>query len=250
LDEQKDLTVIHQANLGGAGGFHTGIKTAYEKGYDWIWCMDDDGLPHIDALEQLLKYEKKSDGILNSLVVSKSDADELVFGLEDYTNKIFYTKVSETKNQVSIDGGNFFNGTLIHKNTISKVGLPNPLFFIYGDDLEYYFRIKSKAFTIKTIPTSIIDHPEQKHIYVGKWKLFYRINYLNLLGVNYVPRNLIAIWYLYEEYSFRRLLKTYVYDIGGLLFLQKKILFAIKYIASIFAGIPFIFKLKNEKLKI
>ncbi|MFX5615039.1 glycosyltransferase, partial [Acinetobacter baumannii] len=34
-------------NQGGAGGFHEGIKRAYEAGYDWIWLMDDDGLPKV-----------------------------------------------------------------------------------------------------------------------------------------------------------------------------------------------------------
>jgi GT2 family glycosyltransferase len=45
LDEQTDLEVIHQANLGGAGGFYTGIKLAYEQGFDFIWVMDDDVEP-------------------------------------------------------------------------------------------------------------------------------------------------------------------------------------------------------------
>src|SRR4028119_143552 len=29
-------------NIGGAGGFHEGIKRGYEVGYDWLWLMDDD----------------------------------------------------------------------------------------------------------------------------------------------------------------------------------------------------------------
>ncbi|MEN3014688.1 MAG: glycosyltransferase, partial [bacterium] len=32
-------------NTGGAGGFHEGLKRAYEKGYDWFWLMDDDVEP-------------------------------------------------------------------------------------------------------------------------------------------------------------------------------------------------------------
>ncbi|MBK6915081.1 MAG: glycosyltransferase [Ignavibacteriales bacterium] len=54
LNSQEDITHINQKNLGGAGGFYTGIKTAYNNGFDWIWCMDDDGLPEINALENLL----------------------------------------------------------------------------------------------------------------------------------------------------------------------------------------------------
>src|SRR5262245_34479345 len=31
-----------EANTGGAGGFHEGMKWAYERGFDWLWVMDDD----------------------------------------------------------------------------------------------------------------------------------------------------------------------------------------------------------------
>ena len=78
LNEQKDLTVITQQNLGGAGGFHTGIKTAYEKGYDWVWCMDDDGLPEINALKNLLDNNHTSQ-IRGPIVIDKINHERLAF---------------------------------------------------------------------------------------------------------------------------------------------------------------------------
>ena len=36
LNAQLDLTVVRQGNLGSSGGQQTGIKTAYQKGYDWF----------------------------------------------------------------------------------------------------------------------------------------------------------------------------------------------------------------------
>ena len=53
LAAQEGLTVINQTNVGGAGGFYTGIQYAYQAGADWIWCMDDDVFPRADCLEQL-----------------------------------------------------------------------------------------------------------------------------------------------------------------------------------------------------
>ena len=41
-------------NTGGAGGFYTGMKWAYEHGADAIWIMDDDTIPQADALQKLL----------------------------------------------------------------------------------------------------------------------------------------------------------------------------------------------------
>lgn len=31
-----------ETNIGGAGGFYTGVKAAYEAGADWIVLMDDE----------------------------------------------------------------------------------------------------------------------------------------------------------------------------------------------------------------
>ena len=40
---QKDNILYHNtgANLGGAGGFSLGVKMGVEKGYDYVWIMDD-----------------------------------------------------------------------------------------------------------------------------------------------------------------------------------------------------------------
>ena len=54
LETQDGLTVITQDNLGGAGGFSTGMKYAYKKQHEWIWIMDDDVVPHKDCLKILL----------------------------------------------------------------------------------------------------------------------------------------------------------------------------------------------------
>jgi len=47
-------------NTGGAGGFHHGIKRAYEAGYDWIWAMDDDCIPSHHALKTLVSHINRS----------------------------------------------------------------------------------------------------------------------------------------------------------------------------------------------
>ena len=41
------------SNLGGAGGFHYGIRKATELMYDYLWLMDDDCIPGAKALAAL-----------------------------------------------------------------------------------------------------------------------------------------------------------------------------------------------------
>lgn len=43
-------------NTGGSGGFAQVISIAQEYNCDYIWAMDDDVLPELDCLEQLIKF--------------------------------------------------------------------------------------------------------------------------------------------------------------------------------------------------
>ena len=45
-------------NIGGAGGFHFGMKKALMENYDYIWLMDDDTIPDKDCLENLMKAKE------------------------------------------------------------------------------------------------------------------------------------------------------------------------------------------------
>ena len=64
-----------EENIGGAGGFYTGVKIAYEQGYDFICLMDDDGRPaNNNTIEELLNsaqklYKNNHKLMINSLVV-------------------------------------------------------------------------------------------------------------------------------------------------------------------------------------
>ncbi|MGI8710741.1 MAG: glycosyltransferase, partial [Acidimicrobiales bacterium] len=71
LATQNDLTVILQGNVGGAGGFHRGIKEAHARGHDWFWCMDDDTIAQPETLERLCAappFRDPRTGFLGSLV--------------------------------------------------------------------------------------------------------------------------------------------------------------------------------------
>jgi len=55
----KIFYVRMHRNTGSAGGFYEGVKRGYEGGYDWLWLMDDDGLPEKDCLMNQLPNEKR-----------------------------------------------------------------------------------------------------------------------------------------------------------------------------------------------
>ncbi|HYD31091.1 MAG TPA: glycosyltransferase, partial [Azospirillaceae bacterium] len=82
LSSQRDLTVVTQPNSGSAGAYHSGIAAALASDDDWIWCMDDDGVPEVKALEELERQATRHDlAMAGPLVVTLDDPTELSFGL-------------------------------------------------------------------------------------------------------------------------------------------------------------------------
>lgn len=56
--------ICNQENLGGTGGFNTGLKWAYEReNYQYLWLLDNDVVVHFQALSELVSILEKSPDI-------------------------------------------------------------------------------------------------------------------------------------------------------------------------------------------
>jgi len=188
LQQQNDIEFITQANVGSGGGFNTGIKLAYEKGFDWIWLMDDDGYSKEDALEKLLENDSEELCLRNCAVINKEDKKSFVWKTSNYKS------IDEVKDSIIKNFAHPFNGTLLHKKIIEKVGLPKKELFIWGDETEYYYRIINKhKIPFYTKANSIHYHPVSAYSFKNDW------NYNNNWKMYYYVRNRFYI--LKSKYS-------------------------------------------------
>ena len=164
LRRQPDLEFITQANVGGAGGFYTGIKTGFEKSFSWIWLMDDDGYPKEDALEMLLEGNDEELCLRNCSVINKEDKKSFVWK----TGK--YAFIDEVQDTVIKNVAHPFNGTLLHRKIIEKVGFPKANLFLWGDETEYLYRIiRKNKIPYYTKANSIHYHPASAYSYKNDW---------------------------------------------------------------------------------
>lgn len=149
-------------NTGGAGGFYIGVKHAYEMGYDWLWLMDDDGYPTPTCLEKLLAYRTDFD-FYGPLVLSDDDKTTLSFPITlPASNKIIRTKQqipTANSNAILSDVLIPFNGVLLDSNLVKKIGFPESMFFIWGDDIEYTKRARQAGARIATLSDIEFYHP-------------------------------------------------------------------------------------------
>lgn len=176
LKAQPDLSFFTQKNIGGAGGFSTGIKMGHEQGFEWIWCMDDDGAPKEDALENLLLAEPNELTLMNCAVINNADKRSFVW------NTGGYKTLDEVPGNIIQGIGHPFNGTFINRRIIERVGVPKIKFFLWGDETEYYYRIvKQNKIPVCTVANSIHYHPatafslKKDWDYSSGWKMYYYV---------------------------------------------------------------------------
>ncbi|MFN4074032.1 MAG: glycosyltransferase family 2 protein [Thermus sp.] len=169
-------------NQGGAGGFHEGMKKAYEEGCDWIWVMDDDAFPERDALEVLLAFKDRAEILVPVLKASDGSVSGVGYWRGGRYVGAKLDPVFESFLHVELFP---FVGPLIHRKVILDIGLPRKEFFIWFDDYEYALRARKKGKITLCVPRSVIKHQSGESRVVsffGKprlrplhppWKIYY-----------------------------------------------------------------------------
>ncbi|MEO8568358.1 MAG: glycosyltransferase family 2 protein [Ginsengibacter sp.] len=195
LKRQADVEFVTQKNVGGAGGFSTGIKTAFEKGYSWIWMMDDDGYPKEDALEMLLEDDNEELCLRNCAVINKEDRKTFVWKTGNYKT------IDDVTGTIIENVAHPFNGTLLHRKIIERVGFPKASLFLWGDETEYYYRIiRKNKIPFYTKTNSIHYHPASAYSYKNdwsfssNWKMYYYVrNRFAILQTKFSGSIVVAI---------------------------------------------------------
>lgn len=149
-------------NRGGAGGFHEGLRLAVEEhDADLVWLMDDDGLPEPGCLDRLLAATDLD--FWGPLVVDEGAPDRLVFPIRlPGGTRVVHDVVAA---RAAAAGGRLdgivipFNGVLITRALVERIGYPRAEFFIWGDDHEYRLRAEAAGARIATVVDAVVTHP-------------------------------------------------------------------------------------------
>lgn len=174
LAMQSDLTSLRVPDAGSAGSAAAGMKWALEHGSDWVWVFDDDIIAMPDALAVLLSAATAHPEIcvFNSVCVGIQDPTRPAIGAvclrtnpDDYLNGQDLHTVEEITAHAGKGGlmdsvrGQFFEGVLLHRSVLEKIGLPLPFLFTRGDEVEYALRVMRAGYHIYVVPASVVQHP-------------------------------------------------------------------------------------------
>jgi len=188
------LRVVHsEENLGGAGGFCLGARLAHEAGFARIWLMDDDVAPAPDCLAVLLRHpgpalmavREDRSGALVEKAAMRFDLDNpFVIHLKRRTVDQAFSSRAAMPPEVPLENV-AFEGFLIRRDVIDAVGLPDPSFFIFYDDVDFALRTRAAGFAITALRDAVmvrqLDFDKQHAL--DSWKGFYM--YRNLFVVHF-----------------------------------------------------------------
>lgn len=165
-NEQIDVLWLSE-NKGGAGGFEEGMRYAQERyAPDWYWLMDADAYPKEDCAEKLLAHKAYCDdiGILAPLIYG-TDLREYQLYHHKRMSRFLYRDIQmyhsyEEIPDVSFIEADAFVGPMISKRAVEDVGIANGGLFIYGDDVEYTYRVYQK-YKVLLVRAAVMMHRDQ-----------------------------------------------------------------------------------------
>ena len=220
ISNQKDLLVINQENLGSSGGQYSAMSYMMDNGYNWILMMDDDGIADKDEIKELIeaydeiKQKENKDLILNALVVDKDDHQHTSFNWARGSGRS--KVVEELKKIPYFEDIHPFNGTLVSRKVIDKIGLVKKEMFIWGDEKEYMARAVHNGVGIFTVTSAIHFHPKERGIlgnilpFLSKYKIvlkpkkFSHFFYRNEAFIySHYPEKKGKLWLFFGAYFFR-----------------------------------------------
>ncbi|MEO9325937.1 glycosyltransferase family 2 protein [Nocardioides sp. C4-1] len=162
LGDERVVARTLATNSGGAGGFADGLAWAVERGADLVWLMDDDGLPEPDCLDRLLEHDGELD-FWGPAVLAEQDPARLCFPirLPGGTTVVHRMADVERAARDGLVGGVVipFNGVLVTRELVERIGVPRAEFFIWGDDVEYLWRAERDGARIATVVAARFRHP-------------------------------------------------------------------------------------------
>jgi len=202
----SEVTLIrNQANLGFATGNNVGIRLALEKDFEAVMLLNNDTKVHPSLVKQLLAantplaspkiyfypgfefhYDRYKD----------TDRGKVLWyagGAIDWNNAWGVHRGVDEVDQGQYDHAEkleFATGCclLIRREVFDKIGLFDPRYFLYYEDLDFCVRARRVGLTISYVPRAILWHKNaQSSESGGSLHQYYFTRNRLLFGLRYAP---------------------------------------------------------------
>ena len=180
--------IKHAENLGGAGGFNSGMRWAIENspGAEYLWLLDNDIQVDSNALSALVAAMTANPGaaICGSRIMNLENRNELIEAgafIDYHFGDIICNRPDK---KTFGDSSKVFKvdyvaacSLLARVSHVKKMGIWREEFFIYWDDMEWGMRFNRAGYDVLASTASIVYHPswvQRATDYSAVWRNYYR----------------------------------------------------------------------------
>lgn len=187
---EKVNLIINEENKGGSGGFNTGIKSVINKGYKYIYLLDNDVIVEEIGLENLVCYleENNNVGVVGSKIYFM-DNPTVVQEFGSFIDfNIFNMRLEQRgkvdfEQKIEIIECDYVPAcsALFRKTALENVGILNEDYFVYWDDIDLGHRLNRAGYKVVANSNSKVWHKGGGNVRSNTFGTYYfwrnRINF-------------------------------------------------------------------------
>lgn len=164
----------NKENLGGTGGFNTGIRYALHlPDQEFIWLLDNDALVVSETLQKLVEAMTRdaSIGVAGSCILSPEDCSVIVEagGFVDqcsgtWTPNRRYESHHPLQGRELVESVDYVPAcsALVRVSVVRKIGILDERFFLHWDDIDFCASVREAGYRVVSVLDSIAYHGAEK----------------------------------------------------------------------------------------
>lgn len=175
-DAHPDIKLLlSPANLGFAGGNNIGIEFAIRSGADYVWLLNNDARAASDALTHMVRLAESDGkiGAVGSMILNFSPPH----GIQAWGGGRVSFISGRSKHLMESGTLDYVTGAsmLLRSTSLQNVGMLDSNFFMYWEDADLCFRLRSSYWKIAVADQSKVYHKDSASL--GKTNLLMDIYY-------------------------------------------------------------------------
>jgi GT2 family glycosyltransferase len=228
------VTLIENAeNLGGTGGFNTGIRYALQHlEQEYLWLLDNDAEVTASTLDKMVAVLEgdRSIGVAGSCIMSPEDHGLIVEagGFVDADSATWrpnrrYQRYESLPKGAAVEDVDYVPAcsAVVRAELFGKLGILDERFFLHWDDIDFCARVREAGYRVAAVLDSQVFHGAEKGH--SRMTLYYDFrNALLYFGKHasglallravkaLLARNLVSC--LYYLFTGRRTVAAYLYQ--------------------------------------
>jgi GT2 family glycosyltransferase len=164
----------NRENLGGTGGFNTGIRHVLElSDQEFIWLLDNDAEVSPDTLYQMVGAMNRdpSIGVAGSCILSPEDRTVIVEAggfverrSSTWMPNLRYQPYTPLQGKGLVEPVDYVPAcsALVRVSVVRKIGLMDERFFLHWDDIDFCARVREAGFRVVSVLDSPAYHGAEK----------------------------------------------------------------------------------------